>query len=124
MVQYGATTKTYSFEETIGIISRTFHKLDPEFGQIFDGFVDNRRIDVYPAKGKFGSAFCAAGSLRLPTYILLNHTNILGDVQTLAHEAGHGINDELMRANQNALNFNSPLSVRANRSNEGIRVSQ
>ncbi|MBI2310777.1 M3 family oligoendopeptidase [Candidatus Collierbacteria bacterium] len=111
LVQYGTFTKSYSIDETIGIISKTFHKLDPEFGQIFDGFVDSRQIDVFPTKGKKDGAFCTAGSLRLPTYILLNHTNILGDVRTLAHEAGHGINDELMRASQNALNFGSPLST-------------
>ena len=111
MIEYGRITKTYSYEETTGLVSRTFHRIDPKFGQIFDGFVRDRRIDVFPVKGKFNSAFCAAGSLMLPTYILLNHTNIIADVRTLAHESGHGINDELMKAKQNALNFGSPLST-------------
>jgi oligoendopeptidase F len=46
-----------------------------------------------------------------PTYILLNHTGKLHDVLTLAHELGHGINNELMREKQNALNFGAPLST-------------
>src|SRR5581483_2305939 len=29
----------------------------------------------------------------------------------LAHETGHGINNELMKEKQNALNFGTPLSV-------------
>ncbi len=111
LVEYGRMTKTYSYEETTGLILRTFHKIDPEFGEIFDGFVKNGQIDVFPARGKKDGAFCAAGSLTLPTYILLNHTKIIADVRTLAHEAGHGINDELMKAKQNALNFGSPLST-------------
>jgi oligoendopeptidase F len=35
----------------------------------------------------------------------------LQDVLTLAHEMGHGINNELMRQRQNALNFGTPLST-------------
>lgn len=111
MIEYGQLTKPYSFAETKSILSKTFHALDPEFGQIFDRFVKNGQIDVYPKKGKSDGAYCASGSLTLPTYILTNHTNILSDVRTLAHETGHGINDELMKKSQNALNFGSPLST-------------
>ncbi|MBI3592133.1 MAG: oligoendopeptidase, partial [Nitrospirae bacterium] len=46
-----------------------------------------------------------------PTYILLNHTDMLNDVLTLAHELGHGINNELIRKKQNALNFGTPTST-------------
>jgi oligoendopeptidase F len=46
-----------------------------------------------------------------PTYIFLNHTDKLRDVLTLAHELGHGINNELMREKQNALNFGTPTST-------------
>jgi len=111
MIEYGWLTKAYSYDETVGLVSKTFHRVDPEFGEIFDGFVRNGQIDAFPAKGKSDGAFCAAGSLTLPTYILLNHTNILADVRTLAHEAGHGINDEMMKSKQNALNFGSPLAT-------------
>jgi oligoendopeptidase F len=68
-------------------------------------------MDVYPRQGKQGGAFCAAASVSLPTYILLNHTDRLQDVLTLAHETGHGINNELMRVKQNALNFGTPTST-------------
>jgi oligoendopeptidase F len=46
-----------------------------------------------------------------PTYILLNHTDKLNDVLTLAHETGHGINNELIKQKQNALNFDTPLAT-------------
>ena len=85
------------------LISGVFDKLDPQFQEIFMGFVNNGQIDVYPKSGKRGGAFCAIERPTQPTYILLNHTNNLRDVLTLAHEAGHGINNELMKSQNTQL---------------------
>jgi oligoendopeptidase F len=38
---------------------------------------------------------------------MLNHTNQLKDVLTIAHELGHAINSELMKEKQNSLNFDT-----------------
>jgi oligoendopeptidase F len=111
MVEYGQINKQYSYDDSCSLVSRVFNDLDPELGGIFDNFVSRGQIDVYPKKGKQNGAFCASESLTLPTYILLNHTNKFNDVSTLAHEAGHGINNELMRENLHALDFDSPLST-------------
>ena len=46
-----------------------------------------------------------------PTYILLNHTGKMHDVLTIAHELGHGINNELIREKQHALDFGTPTST-------------
>jgi oligoendopeptidase F len=73
--------------------------------------VGNSQFDVYPRKGKVSGAFCAHHLISQPTYILLNHTEKLRDVLTLAHELGHGINNELIREKQNALNFGTPTST-------------
>jgi len=91
--------------------AQALHELDPEFGRIFAHFVKNGRIDAFPRKGKRGGAFCSYDRLPTPVYILLNHTNKLTDVMTLAHETGHGINDEIMRQKQNELNFGTPTST-------------
>jgi oligoendopeptidase F len=101
----------YDFEKSVNFIANVFGNLDPEFQNIFMGFVDNGQIDVYPKVGKQGGAFCAIERPTQPTYILLNHTNNLRDVLTLAHEAGHGINNELMKSQKCALSFGSPLST-------------
>ncbi len=111
MVEYGHLTQKYSYDDSCRLVSKVFNDLDGDFGKIFDGFVKNNQMDVYPKKGKTGGAFCAAGAKTLPTYILLNHADKFQDVSTLAHEAGHGVNDELMKANLDALNFGSPLST-------------
>ncbi len=110
-VEYGEISQTYSYQEAVDLVSRVFTQLDAQFGQIFDGFVAQGQVDVFPAKGKKDGAFCAGGSLVLPTHILLNFTQRFDDVCTLAHEVGHGINDDMMKLDQNALNFGAPLST-------------
>lgn len=101
----------YTYPQASELVYQVLAKLDPEFGEIFKGFVENGQIDVFPRKGKRSGAFCAADLLVNPTYILLNFSNQLRDVITIAHETGHGINDELMRQTQNSLNFSTPMST-------------
>lgn len=105
------TPQNYPWSRTVEMVRKVVGKLDPEFANILERFVKEGQIDVYPRKGKRGGAFCAHELLSQPTYILLNHTDKLRDVQTLAHELGHGINNELMRSKQNALNFGSPMAT-------------
>ncbi len=107
----GKITKKYSYPQAVDLVSQTFSSLDSQFAQIFDEFVNNGHIDVLPKKGKRGGAFCTVERPTTPTYILLNHSGKLQDVLTLAHEVGHGINNELMRTQKFALNFGSPLST-------------
>jgi oligoendopeptidase F len=110
-VEYGEFVKTYSYAKTVILIERVFRNLDQTFADIFTAFRQNGLIDAYPRKGKASGAFCAHHLISQPTYILLNHTGRLNDVLTLAHELGHGINNELMKEKQDALNFGSPLST-------------
>lgn len=103
--------KKYTFKEGSDLVLDVFNTLDPEFASIFSVFLRGGQIDVYPAKGKRNGAFCAHYIKSLPTYILLNYDNSLNDVLTLAHELGHGINNELMRQKQIAINFSTPMAT-------------
>ena len=104
-VSFGSLDKEYSFKEAREIVSQVLSDLDPEFKSIFEDFVDNGHVDLKPKKGKRGGAFCIHNLISQPVYILLNYTDKLEDVLTLIHETGHGINNELMRQDQNSLNF-------------------
>ncbi|MFH0876316.1 MAG: M3 family oligoendopeptidase [archaeon] len=106
----GSIEKKYPFKKSVELVYSVFDGLDREFGNIFRDFIDNGQIYAFPKKGKAGGAFCASRRLTLPTYILLNHTGRLHDVLTIAHEAGHGINNELAKI-QNALNYGTPIST-------------
>jgi oligoendopeptidase F len=110
-VEYGDLAGRYPFSRSVSLIKKVMENLDRTFAEIFSRFLEKGLIDAYPRKGKAGGAFCAHHLISQPTYILLNHTGKLNDVLTLAHELGHGINNELMKEKQNALNFGSPLST-------------
>jgi oligoendopeptidase F len=110
-VEYGEIKGDFTYEESVKLVQKVMDELDSEFGAIFKMFVENGQIDVFPEKGKSGGAFCTHNSLELPTYILLNHNDKLRDVTTIAHELGHGINNELIRAKQHELYFDTPMST-------------
>ena len=108
--QIGKLEKGYSFDESKKLVGKVLNNLDSEFKDIFDEFKDGK-LDVYPAIGKRGGAFCVHMIKKLPTYILLNHTDDLSSVKTLAHEVGHGINNELTRDKQNEIYFGTATST-------------
>jgi oligoendopeptidase F len=110
-VEYGQVAKPYPYKQSVSLVQRVMVKLDPEFAAIFEGFVRNGQIDAFPRKGKDSGAFCIHHLMVQPTYILLNHTNKMHDVLTIAHELGHGINNELIRKKQHALDFGTPTST-------------
>lgn len=110
-MEYSRVEKKYPFDSAVKTVQTALAAVDDEFGQIFQNFFQQGQVDVAPRKAKRSGAFCAYGLITDPTYVLLNHTNKLNDVLTLAHEFGHAINDELMKKVQNSLNFGTPLST-------------
>jgi len=110
-VSFGDAKVKYSYEKAKDLLRVVLSDLDPEFLKIFNNFDKQGLIDVYPRTGKTSGAFCAAESLSMPTFIMLNHNETLNDVLTLAHEVGHGINNEMMRQKQSALNFGATLAT-------------
>jgi len=110
-LEYGSITKKQPYDKAVNLVHETFDELDKEISAIFKKFVESGQIDVFPKKGKSNGAFCACERKTSPVYILLNYTNKLNDVLTIAHETGHGINDELMKKEQTELNFGTPLST-------------
>jgi len=109
-LEYGKLDKKYSFENGVRIIRSVTQKLDSDFLTLFDAFINEGRIDVYPTKSKSSGAFCISILKSQPVYILLNWTDQLRDVTTLAHELGHGINDELSKV-QNSLYYGTSLAT-------------
>ena len=106
----GKIDKNFDWESSKKIVKKVLKKLDKEFLDIFEKFEKNK-FDVYPSKGKRGGAFCVHFTKNLPTYIMLNHTDTIRDVKTLAHEVGHGINNELSRKAQDEIYFGTLTST-------------
>jgi len=109
-VPYGRVDKEYTYADALAIVEKVFSGLDAKFANIIKSFAKNGLIDVHPKKGKLSGACCIHNLITQPTYILLNFTGKLEDIRTIAHEFGHGINNELMRV-QRPINFDTPLST-------------
>src|SRR5206468_3785924 len=60
-------------------------------------FFDKRWIDAQLREGKRGGAFSSSAVPSVHPYILMNFTDKLRDVMTLAHELGHGLHQYLSR---------------------------
>lgn len=90
----GKIKKKFTFIKTLDIVRRALSSVDPKYGKILDAYVANGQIDVYPKKGKSGGAYCW-GQADNPTFILLNHADNAGSVETLGHEMGHAIHTEM-----------------------------
>ena len=110
-VQYGEIEKKHIYSESVNLIYSVFNNLDNKFLSIAKKLVENGQIDVYPKKGKRSGAFCTDSNLSQPVYVLLNHTDKLNDVLTIAHELGHAINFELMKERLDSLNCGMVLST-------------
>ena len=107
----GEIEKKYSYEEGVEMVKEVFSRLDKEFLKIFEQMLDEGKIDAFPKKGKQGGAFCVGVGLNKPVYVLLNYTENLRDVTTIAHEMGHAINDVFMQKKVDALNFGTPKAT-------------
>ncbi len=93
----GEMKSSFSFDNSVSIVQNGFQKADVKFKDIFDSFLRNGQIDVFPQKNKEGGAFCS-GSFDNPTFVLLNHVDTLDSLKTLAHEMGHAIHSELSKS--------------------------
>lgn len=92
----GEIKKKFDFETSVKIVREAFGKVDVKYSDILDNFLENKQIDVLPRKGKRGGAYCW-GTGKLPTFVLLNHLDNIRSVETLAHEMGHAIHNELSK---------------------------
>jgi oligoendopeptidase F len=92
----GQIKQKFSFEKTVNLIQEGFSKIGPDYVKYFEQFLEKGQIDVYPRKGKWSGGFCWKIG-ESPTFILLNHTDSIRSVETLAHEMGHGFHNEFAR---------------------------
>jgi len=100
---HGASTLSYSqkydpigtppiipFSEALTICRDVFYGVNTLYGQLFDTMIERGQIDVYPKKGKRGGAFMSDQTGH-PIQVMLNHTDSMKALETLAHEMGHAV---------------------------------
>ena len=98
----GEVDSDYTYEEAVDEVLKTVKIFGEEYeSNLRAGLCEKGWVDVYPCRGKRGGAF-SSGVPGTEPYILLNFTNKLDDVSTLAHEAGHSMHSWF------SVNYNEP----------------
>jgi len=109
-VPSGEIKESFNYEKSIELVDQAMTGIDAEFHDIYRDMVDGGRVDVFPAQGKRGGAFCMYWGHADPVYVMLNYTDRVTDVTTLAHEMGHAIHGTLTKK-ESPINYDTPMFV-------------
>lgn len=86
----------YSYEKARELITAALKPLGDDYVEVLDKGFEDRWVDVYPREGKAGGAY-SWGSYDTDPYILMNYTDDLNSMFTLAHEFGHSMHSYYSR---------------------------
>jgi oligoendopeptidase F len=78
-------------------VEESYEAFSPRAGRVIREFFDRSWIDAELRPGKRSGAFSSSAVPSAHPYILMNYTDKLRDVMTLAHELGHGLHQYLSR---------------------------
>jgi oligoendopeptidase F len=79
------------------IVEESYEAFSPRAGGVIREFFEKHWIDAALRPSKRGGAFSSSAVPSVHPYILMNFTDKLRDVMTLAHELGHGLHQYLSR---------------------------
>ncbi len=95
-----SSEKEYDFEEAKQLVLEALKPMGENYLSSLKMAFDNRWIDVYETKGKRSGGYSSGTTFGVHPYVLLNWTNLLNDVFTLAHEMGHNMHSYYTGLNQ------------------------
>lgn len=99
-----------SWDKAQATVLDSYSDFHPQMGEIAARFFDSKWIDAAIKPGKRGGAYSASTVPSVHPYVFMNFDGKLRDVQTLAHELGHGVHQYLSRE-QGVLQANTPLTT-------------
>ncbi len=102
--------KQVSWEEARQMVLQAFNRFSPEMAMIAESFFDKGWIHAPVIPGKTSGAFAHPVTPSAHPYVLVNFTGTLRDVETLAHELGHGIH-QVLAAKKGYFNSQTPLTL-------------
>ncbi|HEX4323555.1 MAG TPA: M3 family metallopeptidase, partial [Gaiellaceae bacterium] len=97
--------------EAVAMVDDSLRDFDPRLGDIFRSCIDRGHVDAEPRAGKVGGAYCSSISKTVLPYVLLNYTDQLRDVVTLAHEFGHAVHGTLSLERQTYRSYHTGLAL-------------
>lgn len=102
--------KSIKWNEAKEMVLDAYGDFHPEMEKIAATFFDEKWIDAAIKPGKRGGAYSASTVTSVHPYVFMNYDGQLRDVQTLAHELGHGVHQYLARE-QGELQSSTPLTT-------------
>jgi oligoendopeptidase F len=105
------STRAVAYDDATALVENALDAFSPRIGDVARGLYRDHRIDAEPRSGKRGGAFCASIAQDALPYIMLNFTDQMDDVRTLAHEIGHAMQFQLAGERQTALSHHPPLAL-------------
>ena len=105
-------SKTHrTWDQAVEIVMESLKPLGHEYCRVLAGGLRGRWCDRYPNAGKQSGAF-SCGTFSADPYILMNYkTDVLNDVFTLTHEAGHSMHSYYSAASQPFQYYNYTIFV-------------
>lgn len=83
--------KKYTYDEAKEIVLNSLKVMGTDYLHSLNQAFENRWIDVYETQAKKSGAYSSDTTFGVHPYVLLNWTDLLNDVFTLAHEMGHNM---------------------------------
>ena len=100
-----------AWPEAVEIVDESLVHFEPRLAEIFRDCLERGHVDAEPRAGKAGGAYCNTISKTVLPYVLLNYTDRLRDVVTLAHEFGHVTHGALALERQPYRSYRVGLAV-------------
>ena len=97
--------------EAVAMVEDSLRDFEPRLADIFRTCLDRGHIDAEPRPGKVGGAYCNSVSKTVLPYVLMNYTDQLRDVITLAHEFGHAVHGTLALERQTYRSYHTGLAL-------------
>ncbi len=95
--------RSLSWEEAHSWVRQAFAAAYPALGEFMGQMVERRWIEWEPRPGKRPGAFCTGSLLTMEPRVYMSFNGRLGDVRTLAHEAGHAFHHHVLRRSRPVL---------------------
>jgi oligoendopeptidase F len=86
-----------SWERGKSLVVDSFSRTYPKLGEFVQMVFDSSWVEWEPRSGKRPGGFCTGSLLNNESRIFMTFNDSIGDVLTLAHEAGHAFHSHVMR---------------------------
>lgn len=106
----GEADTRYEWSTAQDLVLTAYGDFHRQMAEVAEQFFTDNWIDAALADGKRSGAFSHGAVPSAHPYVLLNYTGKTRDVQTLAHELGHGVHQYLARE-QGPLQAGTPLTT-------------